>query len=157
MGARTSLAFPHATICANAQDQTFKVGDQPAPPTKPKPGAKAARPQSTEQPSEKGLGWGSNIQNARLARAAENALRNHNYAQAVDYAQRAADSAPGDAHLWFLLGYTARLAGKTQLAVDAYNHGLRVNSSSLEGISGLAQTYSACGRSQEDLGPADAW
>jgi len=98
---------------------------------------------------EKQLGWGSNIQNARLARAAETALRNHNYPLATQYAQRAADASPNDAQLWFLLGYAARLSGKTQLSVDAYNHGLKNNPSSLEGLSGLAQTFSVLGRRNE--------
>jgi tetratricopeptide (TPR) repeat protein len=131
------------TTCAIAQDQTYKVnsGSAPQPQTpKAQPGSK---------PSEKALGWGSNIQNARLARAAESALRSHNYAAAVDYAERAANAAPNDAQLWFLLGYAARLAGKMQLSVDSYNHGLRANPSSLEGLSGLAQTYSAMGRKTE--------
>ncbi|MGA9527406.1 MAG: tetratricopeptide repeat protein [Terriglobales bacterium] len=111
---------------------------------------------SSEKPSEKtsekstnSMGWGSNIQTARLARAAESALKSGNYLEAMDYAQRATQAAPGDAQLWFLLGYTARLAGKTELSVDAFNHGLRVNPSSLEGESGLAQTYIRMGRRDE--------
>jgi tetratricopeptide (TPR) repeat protein len=99
--------------------------------------------------TERSLGWGSNIQNARLARAAESALKSGNYSQAVDYAQRAAESAPNDPQLWFLLGYAARLAGKSQTSVDAYNHGLRLKPSSLEGLSGLAQTYRRMGRRDE--------
>jgi len=93
----------------------------------------------------KSLGWGSNIQNARLAGAAELALRNGDYAIAVDYAQRAAQATPSEAQLWFLLGYAARLAGKLQLSADAYKRGLRLNPSALEGLSGLAQTYSTMG------------
>ncbi len=54
-------------------------------------------------------------------------------------------AAPNDAQLWFLLGYAARLARKSQLSVDSYSRGLRLNPSSLEGISGLAQTYSSYG------------
>ncbi len=135
------LAMIAVALSAEGQDQTYKVNggsvqQQPAQ-------------KSKGQPAEKSLGWGSNIQNARLARAAETALRNHNYPEAVDYAQRAAQSAPNDAQLWFLLGYAARLAGKSQLSVDAYNHGLRTNPSSLEGMSGLAQTYNAMGRKEE--------
>ena len=68
---------------------------------------------------------------------------------AVDYAQRAAKAAPNDAQLWFLLGYAARLARKSQLSVDSYSRGLRLNPSSLDGISGLAQTYRIMGRTEE--------
>jgi tetratricopeptide (TPR) repeat protein len=129
--------------CASGQDQTYKVNNGAVQePLAPKPKQQA-------QPGEKSLGWGSNIQNARLARAAESALKNHNYAAAIDYAQRAAQSAPNDAQLWFLLGYAARLGGNAQLSIDAYNHGLRTNPSSLEGTSGLAQTYNAMGRKDE--------
>jgi tetratricopeptide (TPR) repeat protein len=138
--------------CASGQDQTYKVnsGSAQTPPSqKARPQSQSAEKRPQAQSSGKELGWGSNIQTARLARAAESALRSHNYAAAVDYAQRAAQSAPNDAQLWFLLGYTARLAGKSQLAVDAYDHGLRTNPSSLEGMSGLAQTYSAMGRKDE--------
>jgi tetratricopeptide (TPR) repeat protein len=100
-------------------------------------------------PPTKSLGWGSNIQNARLAGAAESALKDGNYAIAVDYAQRAVRATPNDAQLWFLLGYAARLNGKSQLSADAYSRGLRLSPSALDGISGLAQTYSVMGRAAE--------
>ena len=66
------------------QDQTYKVGSD----------SKQA-PQAPSQPqnAEKSLGWGSNIQNARLAHAAEEAIRDRNFAAATEYAQRAAQSA----------------------------------------------------------------
>lgn len=120
--------------------QTYKVNS-----------GKPAQPQNNTQSStpQKQLGWGSNIQNARLARAAEMALKNGQYSAAVQYAQRAADGSPNDPQLWFLLGYAARLARKTQLSLDAYNRGLRLNPSSLDGLSGLAQTYSMTGKLDE--------
>jgi tetratricopeptide (TPR) repeat protein len=123
-----------------AYAQTYHVGDS------------SSEKQQTDEPAnstQKPLGWGSNIQNARLARAAEMALKSGNYTAAVDYAQRAAQAAPGDAQLWFLLGYAARLAGKTTLSVDAYSHGLKIEPASLDGLSGLAQTYSRIGKRDE--------
>ncbi|MGC2322095.1 MAG: tetratricopeptide repeat protein, partial [Terriglobales bacterium] len=123
-----------------SQDQTFKVGSD---------SKQAPVRESQPQNAEKSLGWGSNIQNARLAHAAEEAIRNRNYAAAADYAQRAAQSAPNDPHMWFLLGYAARLAGRTPLSVDAYNQGLRLSPSSAEGMSGLAQTYKVMGKRDE--------
>jgi cytochrome c-type biogenesis protein CcmH/NrfG len=120
--------------------QTYHVG-----------GSSSENPQ-TEQPAEgsqKPLGWGSNIENARLARAAEMALKNGKYAEATDYAQRAAQAAPADPQLWFLLGYAARLAVKSTLSVEAYNHGLHLQPASLEGLSGLAQTYARMGKRDE--------
>jgi tetratricopeptide (TPR) repeat protein len=122
------------------QAQTYKVGD--SSPQKPQD-----NPNQTSSSNK--LGWGSNIQNARLARAAEEALKNGNYAAAVGYAQRAAEAAPNDPQLWFLFGYAARLDRKFQLATDSYERGLRLNPSSLDGISGLAQTYSNMGRTDE--------
>jgi tetratricopeptide (TPR) repeat protein len=117
--------------------QTYKVN----------PGAPAKSQEDNTQASpQKPLGWGSNIQTARLARAAEMALKSGHYAAAVDYAQRATDSSPNEPQLWFLLGYVSRLARKTQLSLDAYNHGLRLSPNSIEGLSGLAQTYSVMGR-----------
>lgn len=128
-------AFLRATMA-----QTYKVNSGNPP--------KEQNPTQTT-PAQKQLGWGSNIQNARLARAAETALKEGHYSAAVEYAQRAADGSPNDPQLWFLLGYAARLARKSQLSLDAYNHGLRLNPSSLDGLSGLAQTYSMVGKLDE--------
>ncbi len=131
-------------FACSLQAQTYKVG-----------GTSSDKPQSTQSDQtsspNKSLGWGSNIQNARLARAAEQALKNGNYGAAVDYAQRAAQAAPNDPQLWFLLGYAARLDGKYQLASDSYSRGLHLNPSSLDGISGLAQTYSNMGRTEDAM------
>jgi tetratricopeptide (TPR) repeat protein len=121
--------------------QTYKVGSD----STGKPQTQIDHAQSAGQP----LGWGSNIQNARLGRAAELALQHGDRALAVDYAQRAVQAAPNDAQLWFLLGYAARLDGKPQLSADAYTRGLRLNPSALDGLSGLAQTYSTMGRTEE--------
>jgi tetratricopeptide (TPR) repeat protein len=121
--------------------QTYKVGS--GSPETPEVNS------NQTSPPNKSLGWGSNIQNARLAGAAESALKDGNYTIAVDYAQRAVQATPNDAQLWFLLGYAARLNGKSQLSADAYGRGLRLNPSALDGISGLAQTYSTMGRAAE--------
>jgi tetratricopeptide (TPR) repeat protein len=140
---RLKTVLMYAQIGALAcvvQAQTYKVGD--SSPQKP-------QDNSDQTSSSNKLGWGSNIQNARLARAAEQALKNGNYQAAVGYAQRAAGAAPNDPQLWFLLGYAARLDRKFQLATDSYERGLRLNPSSLDGISGLAQTYSNMGRADE--------
>jgi predicted Zn-dependent protease len=112
------------------------------------PGA-PQKPQAQAPENNQSLGWGSNIENARLARAAQLALQHGDHALALDYAQRAAQSAPNDAQLWFLYGYAARLDGKNQLSVDAYGKGLRINPSALDGISGLAQTESVMGRDED--------
>jgi len=128
-------------FACSVRAQTYKVG--PGSPETPQVDSKQA------SPPNKSLGWGSNIQNARLAGAAESALKDGNYALAVDYAQRAVQATPNDAQLWFLLGYVLRLDGKSQLSVDAYSRGLRLNPLALDGISGLAQAYSTMGRTAE--------
>ena len=136
------LCLVTAALLASAPAQTYQIGpgSQQNQPSQAEPA-----PSSTQPP----LGWGSNIQNARLTRSAEIALKNGQYKAAVEYAQRATKAAPNDPHLWFLLGYAARLAGKTQLALEAYNHGLQLDASSLDGQSGLAQTYNVMGRKDE--------
>lgn len=113
--------------------------------------ATSSQGQKQAQSADEPLGWGSNIQNARLARAAELALQHGDHALACDYARRAAQAAPSEPQLWFLLGYAARLDAKLQESADAYSRGLRLSPSSLEGTSGLAQTYSVMGRTEEAM------
>lgn len=112
----------------------------------PSPQAKPGRSSSPPAEAGQALGWGSNIQNARLARAAQMAIEHGDKNQAVDYAQRAAQAAPSDPQIWFLLGYAARLDGRYQLSLDAYNRGLHLDPASLDGQSGVAQDYSLMGR-----------
>ena len=147
---RLSLCWLVLALGSSLGAQTYKVSpDSPPSPPVQKNDKKSDKVQATSPP--KSMGWGSNIQNARLARAAEMALKDGKYAAALDFAQRAAQGAPNDPQLWFLLGYTARLAGKTQLSIDSYNQGLRLNPSSLDGLSGLAQVYGHAGRFDEAL------
>ncbi len=120
--------------CCLLQAQTYKVGSDTS-----------AKPQTQTQP----LGWGSNIQTARLARAAQSALQRGDRALALDYAQRAVQANSNDPALWFLLGYVARLDAKLRLSEDAYDRGLLLAPSALDGLSGLAQTYSVAGGSAE--------
>ena len=86
---------------------------------------KAQQPAQSNASGESGIGWGSSIEVGRLASAAEDALRRGNPSAAADYAQRAVKAAPQDNKLWFLLGYTSRLAGRYQTSVEAYQHGLQ--------------------------------
>ena len=141
----TSYAQTYKLNQGKTEQQSEEKDQQPAQKQKKTKNA----PQAPT--NQKSLGWGSNIQNARLGHAAESALKKGDYAAAMDFAQKAAQAAPGDERLWFLLGYTQRLVGKTQASVDSYEHGLRINPSSLEGQSGLAQTYSRMGRRDEAI------
>lgn len=124
-----------------APAQTYQVG--PGGSTKPQQGTGQAKS------GGQSLGWGSNIQNARLARAAEQALQHGKHAEAQALAQRAAQSAPNDPHLWFLLGYAARLNRDYGLSIQSYNHGLRLDPGAVEGLSGLAQTEAIMGRTKD--------
>jgi len=101
---------------------------------------------SANQGASGQLGWGSSIEVGRNARAAEDALRRGNPAAAADFAARAVKAAPRDAKLWFLLGYTSRLAGRNAQSLEAYDEGLRLHPGELDGLSGKAQTYARMGR-----------
>jgi tetratricopeptide (TPR) repeat protein len=131
--------FVASTLVGSAQ--VYNVG---SPDPKPAPN-QAKQSQSQQQQ----LGWGSNIENARLARAAELALQRGDHAQALDYARRAAQGAPNDPQLWLLLGYAARLNSRYQESVDAYSKALHLSPSSLDGLSGLGQTYSIMGKNDD--------
>jgi tetratricopeptide (TPR) repeat protein len=95
------------------------------------------------------MGWGASIEVAREARAAQSALQHGDAQGATAHAQRAVKAAPQNPDLWFTLAYAARLSGQYWLSVDAYHRGLALKPSSMEGLSGLAQTYARMGRSAE--------
>ena len=139
------LAVLLALVCTS-HAQTYQIGPENSSQNS-KPTQKQSQKQAQGQQPE--LGWGSNIENARLGRAAQQALQKGDKGHALEYAQRAAQAAPNDPQLWFLLGYAARLNARFQQSVDAYSHGLRLSPSSLDGLSGLAQTYAAMGKNDE--------
>ena len=128
-----------ATVCAA---QTFDVNGQTSS-TSPTRSNKQAGARSS---NDTGMGWGASIEVAREARAAQMALQHGDAASAVDHAQRAVSAAPQNPDLWFTLAYAARLSGHYSLSVDAYRHGLDLRPSSVQGLSGLAQTYARMGR-----------
>ena len=134
-----------AALTASCLAQTYQVNpdNSTTPPTSTTAPAQNGK---TPSPPDQQLGWGSNIENARLARAAELALQKGDHALGFEYAQRAAQGAPNDPQLWFLLGYAARLDSKYGQSIDAFKKGLQLSPSSVEGLSGLAQTYSLSGR-----------
>jgi tetratricopeptide (TPR) repeat protein len=145
--------------------QTYEVngrgGNQPSNAQTPP----AASDQGEAAASQGDLGWGSNIEVAREAHAAQDALKRNDYAAAMTFAERAAKAAPQNAELWFLLGYAARLGGRYPVSVEAYNHGLQLRPRSANGMAGLAQTYAKMGRDAEaqallqkvvDANPKDA-
>ncbi len=135
-------------LVALAHGQTFDVhnGNSSAPGTKKPASTHDAKPAGS---GSQGLGWGSNIEVVREARAAEDNLKRNDYSAAVTHAQQAVKLAPQDSDLWFLLGYAARLAGQHSLSVDAFKRGLQMKPNSPRGLSGLAQTYAKMGRVDE--------
>jgi len=137
----TASLLVYLALACDIHAQVYNVGPDAAK----SPQSQTNQKQSSDQP----LGWGSNIQNARLARAAQLALQHGDKALALDYARRAAQAAPNDPQLWFLLGYAARLNANFQESVDAYSRGLRLSPAALEGLSGLAQAYSVMGRTED--------
>ena len=142
---KAALVCVSAAFACVVRAQTYQVG----PGNSSGSPSQNSSPKNNPQSQGQNLGWGSNIQNARLGRAAETALKHGDHALALDYAQRAVHAAPNDPQLWFMLGYAARLDGKYQQALDGYSHGLHLDPSSLDGQSGLAQVYSLMGRNDE--------
>ena len=128
--------------------QTFQINGQ-GQPSPAAPRKKGEKPAASGTRASQGIGWGASIQVARVARAAQDAMRRGDYAQAADFAQRAANAAPQNPDLWFAYGYSARMAGRDAASVDAYNRGLQLRPSSIQGLSGLAQTYVHMGKTAE--------
>ncbi|HKF22266.1 MAG TPA: tetratricopeptide repeat protein [Candidatus Angelobacter sp.] len=128
--------------------QTFEVGGPSSaqPSQADKKGKKA---QSGDASSGASMGWGSSIEVGRNARAAQDALKKGDYAAALTFSQRMTQAAPNDARNWFLLGYCGRLAGRFQTSLDAYRRGLARQPNSVEGLSGMAQTYMRMGKADE--------
>lgn len=139
----TALVASSCTVGA----QTYQIQPDNGKPASDH--AKPAKQSSGQSQGSQELGWGSNIQNARIARAAQLALQKGDKAQALDYARRAVHAAPSDPQLWFLLGYAARLNSRYSESVQAYKHGLQLHPGAIDGISGLAQDYSVMGRIDE--------
>ncbi|MGA8539656.1 MAG: tetratricopeptide repeat protein [Terriglobales bacterium] len=146
-----------------ALSQTYEVSGQGSPPAPQTPPGSSEKNNQSAQ--DQNLGWGSSIDVARQARAAQDALKRNDYAAAISFAESAAKSAPKNADLWFLLGYAARLGDRYQVSVDAYNRGLQIQPNSISGMAGLAQTYAKMGRDAEaqqllrrvvDANPKDA-
>jgi tetratricopeptide (TPR) repeat protein len=146
------LAFCSAALAAA---QTFEIeGEQQHTSTSSgentRTNVKSDQKGAKSEPGSGGqLGWGSSIEVGRNARAAEDALRRGNPSAAADFAARAVKAAPRDAKLWFLLGYTSRLAGRYAQSLQAYDEGLQLHPGDLDGLSGKAQTYDRMGRTDE--------
>src|SRR5437762_680531 len=109
--------------------QTFEIGGQSSQPTQQSTvnKGKSRTPSQAFSASEgNGLqGFGAGIEYERLARKAEDELKHGNYSAASDYTKRALQSAPGNADLWFMLGYSSRLAGRLSDSLNAYQEGLK--------------------------------
>jgi tetratricopeptide (TPR) repeat protein len=145
---RCLVRFAVVVAAATCIAQTFDVNGQTSSSssTASTPGQKKRAGQNS---SDTGMGWGSSIEVAREARAAQAALEHGDVREATAHAQRAVNAAPQNADLWFTLAYAARLSGQYSLSVDAYRRGLELKPSSMQGLSGLAQTYARMGRSAE--------
>jgi tetratricopeptide (TPR) repeat protein len=127
--------------------QTFEVNQPSA--SNHKKGKKSAAQQAPSEENANGIGWGSGIEVAREARAVQQALEKNDYRAAINSASRAANAAPQNADLWFLLGYAARLGGDYKLSLQGYQRGLQRKPSSIQGLSGMAQTYAKMGKDAE--------
>ncbi len=142
--ARLAVLFTGMLASTVCTAQTFDVNGQSSS-SAPAPTKK--RPAPTK--NESGMGWGSSIGVAREARAAQTALQHDDPRSATAHAQRAVNAAPQDPDLWFTLAYASRLSGQYSISVAAYEKGLALKPSSVEGLSGLAQTYARMGRTDD--------
>jgi tetratricopeptide (TPR) repeat protein len=145
---RGSVRLAILLVATAGAAQTFDVNGQTSPTTHA-PSKKRSTTPSNPNNNGTGMGWGASIEVAREARAAQTALQHGDVVGATDHAQRAVKAAPQNPDLWFTLAYAARLSGQYSLSVDAYHHGLTLQPSSIEGLSGLAQTYARMGKSAE--------
>ena len=142
------VTFCSLLSCAvlSAHAQTFEINGQQQDSAQQQPSKKGS-PVAKSQPSSGGsIGWGSSIEVGRFARAAETALSKGDSAGAANYAERAVQAAPQDPKLWYLLGYATRLAGRYDRSLQAFQRGLQLQPGSVEGLSGMAQTYARMGR-----------
>jgi tetratricopeptide (TPR) repeat protein len=155
-GDKVKSRFPLTSFCivmvlgllGQSIGQTYDVGGGGSPPSSKQTSDKK-KPAADGPQSGPDFSWGSGIDVARQARAAQDALKRNDYAAAISYAGQAAKSAPQNAELWFLLGYAARLGERYPLSVDSFNRGLKLQPNSVRGLAGLAQTYAKMGRDQE--------
>jgi len=141
------ISFCLATLLSCAFGQTYDL-QGPAKDSSSRKQEQSNTENSNTQ-TQSGFGWGAGIEVARKAHAAQDAINRGAYADAVSFAQQAANSAPQNVDMWFLLGYAARLAQQYQVSVDAYNRGLRLQPNSIRGLAGLAQTYAKMGKDAE--------
>jgi tetratricopeptide (TPR) repeat protein len=140
-GQTFELNTPSSNTPSNAKNKKKRTSSQA------NQGQQNSAPEN--QPSATGIGWGSSIEVARDARAAQQALDRGEYRAAAAFATRAAHAAPQNTGIWFLLGYASRLAGQYADSENAYKHGLQLQPNSIAGLSGLAQTYAKMGRGAE--------
>jgi len=145
-----SIALFFSLSAAPLMAQTFEI-NQPSGSKKSAKGSQkpSAPKQNAGEKRENGIGWGSGIETARGARAVQQALAKGDYRAAITSATRAANAAPQNPDLWFLLGYAARLGGDYNLSLQGYQRGLERKPSSIQGLSGEAQTYAKMGRTAE--------
>jgi len=129
--------------------QTFEVNQPPASKSSKRAAQRPSTPATRSDEKATGIGWGSGIETAREARAVQQALSKGDYRAAITSANRAANAAPQNADLWFLLGYAARLGGDYKLSIQGYERGLQRRPNSIQGLSGEAQTYAKMGRTTE--------
>ena len=109
---RTLISAIVLWAASAALAQTFEINGQSST-TSTTPNAKRGKKSQspggtgTAPRSDTGMGWGSSIEVARQARAAQEALDKGNYSAAMDYATRATKAAPQNPDFWFLLAYAA--------------------------------------------------
>jgi tetratricopeptide (TPR) repeat protein len=79
-------------------------------------------------------------QNQDAIQAIANALRNHEFSQALDLSEAALGKTPGDYRIWTLRGMATAGMGNLPEALTAYQHALKLAPDYLPALEGAAQT-----------------
>ena len=103
----------------------------------------------TGDSSSPGLGWGSSIEVARQAHAAEDALKGETTLPPLPSLNRRRRPLHKTRIFGSYPDTRLRMAGRYQVSVDAYKRGLQDRPNSAQGLGGLAQTYAKMGRDEE--------
>src|SRR5690242_20405091 len=94
--------FLSVAFAASSFAQTFEIGGQQSQPAQPTPqqhhkaGKSSSAAAASENSQENALQFGVSLEATREQRAADEALRHNNTADAYTHAKRAVDMAPGD-------------------------------------------------------------
>ncbi len=84
--------------------------------------------------------FAQNLSTQNVINAIANALRSHEFSQALNLSEAALTKTPGDYRIWALLGMATAGMGDLPRALTAYQHALKLEPDYLPALEGAAQT-----------------